>query len=665
MSIPSENPTDLAIKTLKALVMDAIEKSASGHPGMPMGMSTVATVLWTRFLKFDPSAPDWPDRDRFVLSAGHGSMLLYSLLHLSGVEDVTMEQIQQFRQWGSKTPGHPEVGETAGVETTTGPLGQGLGNAVGMAIAERLLAGRFNSDERRLVNHRTYVIASDGDLMEGVASEAASLAGHLGLGRLVVLYDDNKITIDGSTTLSFTEDVAARFEAYDWHVVRDVDGHDASAVERAIRAANTVSERPSLIQCLTHIGHGAPTKQDSETSHGAPLGPAEVAGAKRAMGWPDAPTFHIPEAVLALFSSAMERGRGAHAAWRTALENTDAATRTRFLAQLARDTPAAVLEALPTFEPGQQIATRKASGTVLNALVQRDPRLVGGSADLAESNGTHLKGFRAIQRDAFGADCRTFNFGVREHGMGALLNGLSLHGGFRPFGATFLIFSDYMRPSVRLAALMHQPVVYVFTHDSVFLGEDGPTHQPVEQAMSLRLIPNLYVVRPADATETAGAWRLALERSHGPTALLLTRQNLPVLATTSSEGVSRGGYVVRDTEGPPDVILMATGSEVSLAVAAAERLTVKARVVSLPCWERFFEQTADYRESVLPSRITARVAVEAGRSFGWERLIGDRGHCHGIDRFGASAPAGRIAKELGFTPEALVATVQRYLDAHR
>ena len=649
---------ELAVKTIKSLAMDAIEAANSGHPGMPMGMADAATVLWSRYLKFNPDEPLWPDRDRFVLSAGHGSMLLYSLLHLSGYEDMTLGQIKSFRQWGSKTAGHPEVGEAGGIETTTGPLGQGFGNAVGMALAERLMAGRFNGEGVTLVDHYTYAIAGDGDLMEGVSAEAASLAGHLGLGRLVVLYDDNKITIDGSTDLAFTEDVQARFAAMGWHTVT-LDGHDHDQVAAAIEAGRAETARPSLLLCRTHIGHGSPNKQDSSSAHGSPLGAAEVVATKKLMGWPTDAPFHIPAEVPAFFGQAAERGRAAYRTWQETRAGAPQDLVTGLDAMLDGSIADEVWDALPAFETGKRLATRKASGAVLNALCDKIPALLGGSADLAGSNGTTLKAYGDVGPDAFGANARNVRYGVREHAMGSIMNGIALHGGLRPYGGTFLVFSDYMRPAIRLAALMHQPVVYVFTHDSVFLGEDGPTHQPIEHAMSLRLIPNCHVFRPADANETAAAWRMALERSDGPTCLLLTRQGVPVLAGARSEDVRRGGYILRrEQTDTPERILMATGSEVEVALGAAELLGSGTRVVSIPCFERFDAQSAEYRQSVLPPQVTARAAIEAGRSFGWERYVGGRGVIHGIDRFGASAPHDRIAQEWGFTASAFADRVR-------
>ena len=642
----------LTANTIKGLTMDAVEAATCGHPGMPMGMAEATTVLWGEFLRFDPQDPTWADRDRFVLSAGHGSMLLYSLLHCAGFADLPLEQLKQFRQWGARTAGHPEVGEAGGIETTTGPLGQGFANAVGMALAERLLAERYGAD---LVDHRTWAIAGDGCLMEGVANEAASLAGHLGLNKLVVLYDDNGITIDGTTAIAFTEDVGARFLALGWRVER-ADGHDAESVRAALVAAISETKRPTLIMTRTHIGHGAPTKQDTSDAHGSRLGPAEVAAVKRGMGWPEGETFTVHPEARRYLGLAGRRGTAQHEAWRARLASSP--RRAAFEAHLAGAVDAEVFDRVPAFPAGKAVATRKASGQVLNAIAEAVPQLIGGSADLAGSNNTDLERWGDVQAGAFGADRRNVRYGVREHAMGAVMNGLALHGGWRPYGGTFLVFSDYMRPAIRLAALMHQPVVFVLTHDSVFLGEDGPTHQPVEHAMSLRLIPGLHVIRPADANETVGAWQLALARDRGPTAILLTRQNVPTLSASTRDGVARGGYVVRDGGAAPRVTLIATGSEVAVAVAAAERLGADVRVVSLPCWEAFSAQPKAYREEVLGA--CPRVGVEAGVSLGWERWVGD-GLIVGLDRFGASAPAERLAAEFGFTAEAVAARVAEWL----
>ncbi len=652
----------LVADTLRALAMDAVQKANSGHPGMPMGMADAAVVLWTRLLRFDPADPGWPDRDRFVLSAGHGSMLLYGLLHLAGY-DLPLEELQAFRQWASRTPGHPEHGLTPGVETTTGPLGQGIGNAVGMALAERWLATRFNRPGFPLVDHHTYVIASDGDLMEGVSHEACALAGHLGLGKLIVLWDDNGISIDGPTSLAFSEDVVARFTAYGWQACH-VDGHDPEAVEAALGAARAEGTRPSLVACRTHIGYPSPNRQDTEKAHGEPLGAEEVRLTKERLGWPSDVAFYIPEEARELLQEAAAAGAAHHAEWRLLLARyakahpEEAAV---FEAALRGELPPGWDRDLPTFASDKPLATRAASGAVLEALCARIPTLVGGSADLTVSNQTLPKGWTSVTREDFSG--RYIRFGVREHGMGAVLNGIALHGGLRAYGGTFLIFSDYMRPAIRLAALMGQPVVYVFTHDSIGLGEDGPTHQPIEQLTALRAIPNLYVFRPADAAETAVGWRVALERRRGPTALVLTRQALPVLDRgryAPAEGAARGAYVLADAE-DPQVVLIATGSEVTIALEAAGRLAAeghRTRVVSMPCRELFETQPAAYREDVLPRRIRCRVAVEAGVTLGWAASVGLDGAALGLDRFGASAPYQTLYRELGLTADAVVAAVR-------
>jgi len=641
----SRSVEQLAADTIRVLSMDAVQQANSGHPGMPMGMADLAVVLWTRFLKVDPTDPTWPDRDRFVLSNGHGSMLLYSLLHLAGFP-LSMDDLKNFRQWGSPTAGHPERHPALGIETTTGPLGQGVATAVGLAAAEAHLRAVFGPD---LVDHRTYVFAGDGCLMEGISSEAASLAGHLGLGRLIVLYDDNRISIEGSTGLAFTEDVAARFAAFGWQTLA-ADGHDREAVAAALGVALADETRPTLLSCRTHIAYGAPTKQGSAEAHGSPLGEEEIAGAKQAMGWPVERRFEVDAEVYAFFGSAMARGTTARRAWEESRDRRfsaepEAAARWRQYWAPGR------VEVGPVegFEVGRSLATRAASGKVINALAPRLPGLVGGSADLAPSTNTLIAGSPDFQ--AATPEGRNFRFGVREHAMAAMVNGLNLHGGLRAYGATFLVFSDYLRPALRLAALMECPSIFVFTHDSVLLGEDGPTHQPIEHLASLRAIPNLWVVRPADAGETAEAWELALGRTDGPTALVLSRQNLPVLDRSGrGGGVRRGGYVLRDGN---DAVLIATGSEVSLALAAADLLAAEGkslRVVSLPCWEAFFAQDDDYRRSVLGEGLP-RASLEAGTTFGWERLTAVCGLNLGIDRFGASAPAGRLAAEFGLTPE--------------
>jgi transketolase len=650
-----------AINTIRFLSVDAVQKAESGHPGTPMGLAPLSYLLWTKFLRYNPANPDWPGRDRFVLSCGHASMLLYSLLHLTGF-DVTLDDLREFRQWGSRTPGHPEAGHTPGVEVTTGPLGQGLGNAVGMAMASRILAQRFNRPGHEIVSHRIVAVCSDGDLMEGIASEAASLAGFQRLGNLVAFYDDNRITIEGSTDLAFREDTAGRFRAYGWNVLDVADGNtDLAGMAAAIEVAFGERERPTLVIVRTSIGYGSPNKQDTAGAHGAPLGEAEAALAKERLGWPATPAFLVPEDVLAHFREALARGEKAEKAWRMKFAAYAAAFPALALEWERRtwgDLPEGWAEGIPTFPPeAGAVATRSASGKVLNAIAAKVPELAGGSADLSPSTETVIKGGGEFLPDA-GPGGRNVHFGVREHGMGAVLNGMARHGGVIPYGSTFFIFSDYMRPSIRLAALMGCRVVYVFTHDSIGVGEDGPTHQPVEHLASLRAMPNLHVVRPADANETAAAWRMALDRTTGPTALVLSRQKLPILPPSSvfrDGGASRGAYVLEDAEGGrPDVLLIATGSEVSVALAARKLLAeegVAARVVSMPCSERFEEQEAAYRDAVLPPSVAARVSVEAGSIFGWGRYVGDRGASVGIDRFGASAPAGRIFRELGITPE--------------
>ncbi len=652
----------LCINTIRMLAADAVQKAKSGHPGMPMGAAAMTYVLWTRFLKHNPASPKWPDRDRFVLSAGHGCMLQYALLHLTGY-DLGMEELQRFRQWESKTPGHPEYGLTPGVETSTGPLGQGVGNGIGMAIAERWLAAQFNRPGHTIVDHYTYAIVSDGDLMEGVASEAASLAGHLKLGKLIYLYDDNHISIEGNTDLTFTEDVGRRFEAYGWHVQRVADGNDLRAVDGTIRAAQTETTRPSLILARTHIGYGSPNKQDSHKAHGEPLGEEEVRLTKGKLGWPLDPPFLVPEEARREFRKALDRGRRWEAEWRERLRAYAAAfpqEGARWDTLMDGKLPEGWDAALPTFAPSDPaIATRAASGKALQVLFSTVPNLVGGSADLAPSTNTYIKEFGEFQAGSSGG--RNLRFGVREHAMGAITNGMAVHGGIRPFTATFLIFSDYMRPAVRLAALMEIPVVFIFTHDSIGLGEDGPTHQPIEHLMALRAIPGLTVIRPADANETVEAWRVALAQ-HGPGCLVLTRQNLPILDRSGMHaggGVERGAYVMADASGgKPQVILIATGSEVSVAMGARRLLAEKgvaARVVSMPSWELFERQSPEYRASVLPADVSVRVAVEAGSPQGWYKYVGAGGDVVGMTRFGASAPGKVNLEKFGFTPENVAA----------
>jgi len=645
----------LAVNTIKALTMDAVQRANSGHPGMPMGMADVGVVLWTKFLRVDPTDPTWPNRDRFVLSNGHGSMLLYSLLHLAGF-GLTMDDLRRFRQWGSPTPGHPERLPELGIEMTTGPLGQGFGTAVGMAIAEAHLRAVFGSD---LVSHHTYAFVSDGDLMEGIASEAASLAGHLGLGRIVYVYDDNNISIEGPTDIAFTEDVLARVAAMGWHTV-DVDGHDRGALEEAIIEARAVADRPSLIAAHTHIAHGAPNLQDTAQSHGSPLGDDEIALAKEAMGWPVDSSFEVADEVYALFAEAMARGTEARHAWERRRDDVFVADTDVAAKWTSYWIPDPIVVGSLGYEVGASVATRQASGKALNAIAENAPYLLGGSADLAPSTNTLLDGAGDLQ--AGSPEGRNLHFGVREHAMAAAVNGMVAHGGLRAYGATFLVFSDYMRPAVRLAALMEVPSIFVWTHDSIFLGEDGPTHQPIEHLASLRAIPNLWVVRPADAGETAEAWELALRRTEGPTALVLSRQGLPVLDRSGKEGlVHRGGYVLRDGK---DAVVVATGSEVTVALEAAEILARdgrSVRVVSLPCWEAFQAQDEEYRSGVLGIGLPA-ASLEAGSTLGWERFVGTGGLTLGIDRFGASAPLKRLAEEWGFTAELVAERIESWLE---
>lgn len=638
----------LAVDTIKALAMDAVQRADSGHPGMPMGMADIAVVLWSRYLLVDPEEPEWPDRDRFVLSNGHGSMLLYSLLHLSGFP-LTLDDLRNFRQWGSHTAGHPEIDHRLGIEMTTGPLGQGFATAVGMGIAESHLRARLGAD---LVDHRTYAFVSDGDLMEGVSSEAASLAGHLGLGRLIYLYDNNNISIDGSTDITFSEDVLARFNAVGWHTA-EVDGHDRGAIAEAIDAALTEEERPSLISCRTHIAHGAPNAQDTAAAHGAPLGEDEVRLAKEAMGYPTEPMFLVDDLVYAFFRDAMGRGRVARAGW--AQRFADSGEDRKALWD-AFHNPKPVELVGPGFAVGEKIATRSSSAALFAEMAEKLPGFIGGSADLAGSTKTVIeKGrlFSAKDREA-----RDIPFGVREHAMGGATNGMAVHGGLKPYSATFFVFSDYQRPAVRLSAIMGAPSVWVYTHDSVFLGEDGPTHQPIEHLASLRAMPGIWVIRPADANETIQAWELALNRQDGPVALVLTRQNLPTMESVAG-GVARGGYRVREGDA---VTLIATGSEVAPALGAADILSaegVEAAVVSLPCWELFFAQDEAYQAETLGS--APRVSIEAAATFGWEQIVGGDGMKIGLDRFGVSAPDTVIAEQLGFTAAAIADRVRGFL----
>ncbi len=658
-----------AVNTIRFLAVDMVQKANSGHPGAPMGQAALAYQLWTRHLRFDPAHPEWTNRDRFVLSCGHASALLYSLLHLAGY-DLPIEELHNFRQLGSKTPGHPEHGLTPGVETTTGPLGQGLSTAVGMAIAERHLAARYNREGFDLFDNRTWVLASDGDLMEGVASEASSLAGHLALGKLNVFYDDNDITIEGSTELAFTENVVQRYQAYGWHTVEVADGNNLAEVEAAIQAAEAETARPTLIRVKMHIGYGSPNKQDSASAHGSPLGLDEITLTKRNLGWPLEPTFLVPDEAVSAFDDARQRGAAQRQAWDESLDRYRQAhpeSAGELDARMAGRLPEGWEDLLPSFAPEDgPLATRKASGVVLTAIAERLTQLLGGSADLAGSNNTYLKGEAAFSAQTPAG--RNFHFGVREHAMGAVQNGMALSKLLRPYGGTFLIFSDYMRPSIRLAALMELPSIFIMTHDSIFLGEDGPTHQPISQLLSLRSIPGLLVLRPCDANETAEAWRAAVQNTHGPTALVLSRQKLPILAQTrerAREGFARGAYVLADPPvGDPEAILLASGSEVALALEAHQRLLdagVGTRVVSMPCWSLFDAQDDAYRESVLPSGVTRRLAIEAGVSIGWHKYVGSEGYTLCQDGFGASAPLRDLQQEFGFTPEGAVRRLEAML----
>ena len=662
-AVPAVDLDQLSINTVRTLAMDAVQQADSGHPGTAMALAPLAYVLWMRHLKYNPANPEWRDRDRFVLSAGHACMLLYSVLYLTGYE-ISLDDIKNFRQWTSITPGHPERGMTPGVEATTGPLGQGTGNAVGMAIAEAQLSALFNRPGHEVFNHYTYFLASDGDLMEGVSHEACSLAGHLQLGKLIGFYDDNRITIDGSTDLAFSDDTAQRFESYGWHVQRIEDGNDLEALDAAIVAAQRERARPSMIIVRTHIGWGSPNKQDTAEAHGAPLGVEEIKLTKQNLGWPSLEPFYVPEEALERWRSAKPRGARLESEWRKrwdayrqAHPDLAAELDRRFAGRLPEGWDAA----LPAFGPKDAQATRAASGKVLNAIAPQLPELIGGSADLTGSNNTELKGagvFTAANHTG-----RNFHFGVREHGMGAAMNGLALHGGFIPFGGTFLIFSDYMRPSIRLAALTHLRTIYVFTHDSIGLGEDGPTHQPIEQLSALRAIPNLTVIRPSDPAEVVEAWRAAVTHRIGPVALVLTRQKVAVIDRATyapAAGLHQGGYVLADSENP-QVVLVATGSEVELILGAYERLKAEGkrpRAVSMPCMEYFAKQPASYRDRVLPPGIPV-VAVEAAAPQPWYRWVGPTGAIIGIERFGASAPYQRIYKELGLTVERIVETAKR------
>ena len=649
----------LTISTIRTLCMDAVQKANSGHPGAPMGLAPAAYVLFKRFLKHNPKNPAWIDRDRFVLSGGHASSLLYSLLYLFGY-GLELDDLKNFRQWGSRTPGHPEYGHAPGVETTTGPLGQGIANAVGMAIAERHLAAIFNKEKKQLINHHTYVMCGDGDLMEGVALETISLAGHLGLGKLICLYDDNSITIEGKTDISFTEDVKAKFESQNWHVVTVHDGNDLEEIQKAIQAGKDAVARPTLVQIKTHIAYGSPNKQDSSDAHGAPLGVEEIRLTKKFYGVPDDKDFFVPEKVLENCGKALTFGEGFEQSWQsifTAYKTEFPELAARFVDAISGFLTEGWDAKIPQFNPEDgPVTTRAASGQVLNAIADNLPALMGGSADLAPSNKTYINSASDFQKDAY--DGRNIRFGVREHAMGAIMSGMYLHSGIRPYGGTFLVFADYMRPAIRMATLMKLPLIYVFTHDSVAVGEDGPTHQPVEHLASLRAIPGLNVVRPADANETALAWKQALKTVDSPTALILSRQKLPTLDVSHRDGeFTYGAYTVKKVM-DPDMILIGTGSEVHICVEAAQLLKkdhkIKASVVSMPSWELFEKAPAPYRERILPTSITKRMAVEAGISMGWEKYTGPEGKIIGIDKFGASAPGGTVLKEYGFSPENIV-----------
>ncbi len=650
---------DLCINTLRTLAMDAVQKANSGHPGAPMGLAPAAYALWTKHLTHNPKNSAWPDRDRFVLSGGHGSALLYSLLHLTGY-GLTIEDLQNFRQWESKTPGHPEYGHTNGVEVTTGPLGQGIANAVGMAMAERHMAATYNTDEHTIVDHRTYVMCGDGDLMEGVALEAISMAGHLKLGKLICLYDDNEITIEGGTEIAFTEDVAARFEACGWNTIRVADGNNHEAIDAAITEAKGQDEKPTVILMRTTIAYGSPNKGGTSGAHGSPLGEEEILLTKKTLGWPYTEPFFVPEEAKEVFGACITKGEAAEDEWQARF-NAYAKAHPKRTNQWVDGVSGFLTfgwdKEIPTFKPEDgKIATRSASGKVLNSIAPNLPGLIGGSADLAPSNNTYMACSHEFQNGAF--DGRNIRFGVREHAMGAVMNGMFAHGGVRPFGATFLVFADYMRPAIRVASLMKMPIIYVFTHDSIAVGEDGPTHQPVEHVAALRAIPGLTVLRPGCASETADAWRLALKITDGPTAIILSRQGLPVSDRSQSEGsVPSGAYILKDTEGTPDAILMASGSEVHISVEAAEKLAekgVKARVVSMPSWELFEMNQQNYKDWVLLPEVKTRVAVEAGIAMGWDKYVGDKGTVISMEGFGASAPGGTLLEKFGFTSDNIV-----------
>lgn len=670
--IESKSKTELdqlCVNTIRTLSIDGVQAAESGHPGMPMGMADVAYVLWTKFLKFNPKDPNWYDRDRFILSAGHGSMLLYSLLHLTGF-DLSLEELKNFRQWGSKTPGHPEYGLTPGVETTTGPLGQGFGTGIGMAMAEAFMAEKFNTDKHTITDHYTYAIVSDGDLMEGISHEAASLAGHLKLGKVIYLYDSNHITIDGSTDLAYSDDVQQRFSSYNWHV-QEINGHNHGEIEDAISKAQDAGNRPSIIICNTHIGYGSPHKQDSSSSHGAPLGEDEVKLTKEEYGWDPDKKFYIPDEALKHFREVGAKGVDKQAEWQQTFDsykNENAEKAAEFENFIDRKLPDHWEDILPTFDADPNgTATRKASNKVLNAIKDPIPHLIGGSADLAASNKTDLDDEGSFSAENYGG--RNLHFGVREHGMGAIVNGLALHGGVIPYGATFLIFTDYCRPALRIAALSKIPSIFVMTHDSIGLGEDGPTHQPIEHLASLRAMPNLTVLRPADANEVSYAWKAAIENTEGPTLLVLTRQSIPIFERNEDNAAAnteKGAYILSDAEkDEPDALLLATGSEAQIAMKAQEKLRaddIDARVISMPSWELFEKQPKDYREKVIPSSVKARVSVEAASTFGWAKWNGSDGYAIGVDRFGASAPYQEIYDHFGITVDRMVEKTKEILN---
>ena len=659
----------LCVDAIRVLSIDAVEKAKSGHPGMPMGMADAAYVLWTQFLKHDPKHPKWYNRDRFILSAGHGSMLLYSLLFLTGYE-LPLKELKNFRQWGSKTPGHPEYGVTPGVETTTGPLGQGLGTGVGMAMAEAHLAEKFNTKDFNLTDHFTYGIVSDGDLMEGISHEAASLAGHLKLGKLIYLYDSNRISIDGSTELAFSEDIIKRFEGYNWHV-KEINGHDRKAVKKAISAARETQNHPSLIICRTHIGYGSPNKQGTEEAHGKPLGEEEVRRTKQRLGWDPDKKFQLPEEVLEHMRQAVDKGKKRYKRWQEVFESyrEEYPENAKIItSNNLRDYYYQLEKVLPVFESDEKgMATRSASNKVINAIESTIPWMMGGSADLTGSNKTWINTSKAYRKAEYQA--RNIHFGVREHAMVAAVNGMTLHGGVRSYGGTFLIFSDYCRPAIRIAALSEIPSIFVFTHDSVGLGEDGPTHQPVEHLASLRAMPNMWVIRPADANEVSWAWKVAMEHKSGPTSIVLTRQDIPIFDRSilvSAKDLQKGAYVLSDSEkNNPDIILIATGSEVHLALEAQEKLhsrNIQARVVSMPCWELFEQQSEEYQEWILPSKVKHRISIEAAATLGWDKWIGKEGVSIGVNRFGISAPYKEIYQHLGITADRIVRESRRILN---